>query len=99
MINHNTTERPFPYIVQKITVRENLSHDNLELQDALWLTTNFHGLLLGAQSTGLMCKQSSVPVVTSWEIQKMVHFDFQRAPVSVPTSPREGTGRRSVVLG
>lgn len=81
-----------PTLCKKITVRENSSHDNLELQDTLWLTTNFHGLLLGTQSTGLMCKQSSVPVVTSWEIQKMAHFDFQRAPCVRPHFTQRGDG-------
>lgn len=53
----------------------------------------------GAESTVLMCTQSSFLSAASWEIQTMVHFNLQRVPVSVPTSPREGTGRRSTDLG
>lgn len=55
--------------------------------------------LEGTQNTVFMRIQSSVLLVMFWEIQKTVHFNFQRAPVSIPISPREGTGRRPMDLG
>lgn len=60
------------------------------------MTKNLHGLIVGALSTVLMCIQSPFLLVSSWEIQKMVHFRyFPNSLLAVPTSPKEGNGRRS----